>query len=119
MEEFTNIEKPWQRWERLLVFNLVDITLILTLAGPRVEVLLFFEEVESSSPATRHVLLKSTFSTLTCISGALFLFYASKIFQRLKIILVFLMEQQIRRKNPAPKCGIFAYIFFVNDSWSE
>ena len=23
------------------------------------------------------------------------------------------------RKNPAPKCGIFACIFFVNASWSE
>ncbi len=48
-----------------------------------------------------------------CISGALFLFYASKILKLPKIVLSFLHHFRFQRKNPAPKYGIFACIFFV------
>ena len=52
-----------------------------------------------------------------CISGALFLFYAPKFFQPLPIILIFKQNTLFVRKNPAPKCGIFACISFVNETW--
>ena len=54
-----------------------------------------------------------------CISSALFLFYASKILKLHKIVLSFLHHFHFQRKDPAPKCGIFVCIFFVNTTWSE
>lgn len=52
-----------------------------------------------------------------CISGALFLFYASRFFQCGIIVLDLSAFYEFMCKNPAPKCGIFACIFFVNASW--
>ena len=52
-----------------------------------------------------------------CISGTLFLFYAPWFFECEKIVLNFFEFFRFICKNPAPKCGIFACIFFVNASW--
>ena len=46
-----------------------------------------------------------------CISGALFLFYASRFFQCGIIVLDLSAFYEFMCKNPAPKCGIFACIF--------
>ncbi|WP_300821095.1 hypothetical protein, partial [uncultured Oscillibacter sp.] len=37
----------------------------------------------------------------------------------LPIILIFKQTMLFVHKNPAPKCGIFACISFVNETWSE
>ena len=52
-----------------------------------------------------------------CISGALFLFYASRFFQCGIIVLDLSAFYEFMCKNPAPKCGIFDYNSFVNETW--
>ena len=52
-----------------------------------------------------------------CISGALFLFYASRFFQCGIIVLDLSAFYEFMCKNPAPKCGIFDCISFVNETW--
>ncbi len=52
-----------------------------------------------------------------CISGALFLFYAPRFFQCGIIVLDLSAFYEFMCKNPAPKCGIFDCISFVNETW--
>ena len=52
-----------------------------------------------------------------CISGALFLFYAPRFFQCGIIVIDLSVFYEFMCKNPAPKCGIFDCISFVNETW--
>ena len=78
----------------------------------KMRIFFFWGLVESLS---RAFLQNSSF----CIVGALFLLYSPKFIQYLQIILVFEQIMLFVRKNPALKCGIFACISFVNETWSE
>lgn len=78
----------------------------------KMRIFLFWGLVESLS---RAFLQNSSF----CIVGALFLFYSPKFFQYIQIILAFEQIMLFVRKNPALKCGVFACISFVNETWSE
>ena len=51
-----------------------------------------------------------------CISGASFLFYALDFFN---IVLDLSAFYEFMCKNPAPKCGIFDYNSFVNETWNQ